>query len=250
MSGFLEAFDTLRPGMVVVLGVPYDEHSSFLRGAALAPARIRQALRSGSANLCAESGLDLGAEPRFRDLGDLELAGGAAALVQIEEAVAGLLDRGVRVLSLGGDVALMFASRRAFLIGLVLFLLTHIVYSLAFTALSGFHAADIVTGAILLGVGAAIFFYLRPGLGSMKIPVLLYILITCFMVSRAISTFFGDAFTTPQAWLISLGAVSFMVSDLVLAVNRFHHPIEAHRLSLFPYYLGQLLIALSPSYFG
>ena len=154
------------------------------------------------------------------------------------------------VLSLGGDVALMFASRRAFLIGLVLFLLTHIVYSLAFTALSGLHAADIVTGAILLGVGAAIFYYLRPGLGSMKIPVLLYILITCFMVNRAISTFFGDAFTTPQAWLISLGAVSFMVSDLVLAVNRFHHPIEAHRLSLFPYYLGQLLIALSPSYFG
>ena len=154
------------------------------------------------------------------------------------------------VFSLGGDVALMFASRRAFLIGLVLFLLTHIVYSLAFTVPNGFHAADLVTGAILLGVGAAVFLYLRSGLGSMEVPVLLYILITCFMVNRAISTFFGDAFTMPQAWLISLGAVSFMISDIVLAVNRFHHPIEAHRLSLFPYYLGQLLIALSPSYFG
>jgi uncharacterized membrane protein YhhN len=154
------------------------------------------------------------------------------------------------VLSLGGDVALMFTSRRAFLIGLVLFLLTHIVYSLAFTVPNGFHAADLVTGAILLGVGAAIFFYLRSGLGSMQVPVLLYILIICFMVNRAISTFSGDAFTTPQAWLISLGAVSFMISDVVLAVNRFHHPIKAHRLSLFPYYLGQLLIALSPSYFS
>jgi uncharacterized membrane protein YhhN len=153
-------------------------------------------------------------------------------------------------LSLGGDVALMFESRRAFMIGLVLFLLTHVVYSLAFTVLNGFHAADIVTGAVLLGVGAAIFFYLRPGLGSMKVPVILYIFITCFMVNRAISTFFGDAFTTTQAWLISLGAISFMFSDIVLAVNRFHHPMEKHRLSLFPYFLGQLLIALSPSYFG
>jgi hypothetical protein len=70
------------------------------------------------------------------------------------------------------------------------------------------------------------------------------------MVNRAISTFFGDAFTTTQAWLISLGAISFMFSDIVLAVNRFHHPMEKHRLSLFPYFLGQLLIALSPSYFG
>ena len=154
------------------------------------------------------------------------------------------------IFSLGGDVALMFASRRAFLIGLVLFLLTHIVYSLAFTVPNGFHAADLVTGAILLGIGAAIFFYLRSGLGSMQVPVLLYILITCFMVNRAISTFSGDAFTTPQVWLISLGAVLFMISDVILAVNRFHHPIEAHRLSLFPYYLGQLLIALSPSYFS
>jgi uncharacterized membrane protein YhhN len=154
------------------------------------------------------------------------------------------------LLSLGGDVALMFASRRAFLIGLVLFLLAHVVYSAAFTAINGFHTADLIAGTVLLAVGAAIYLYLRPGLRSMKVPVILYILITCFMVNRAVSTFYGDAFTTTQAWLISLGAISFMFSDMVLAVNRFHHPLEAHRLSLFPYYLGQLLIALSPSFFA
>ena len=154
------------------------------------------------------------------------------------------------VLALGGDVALMFESKRAFLVGLVLFLLTHVVYSVAFTVPNGFHAADIIAGAVLLGIGMAIFFYLRPGLGSIKVPVLLYILVTCFMVNRAISTFWGDAFTTSQAWLMALGAIFFMLSDIVLAVNRFHHPVKAHRLSLLAYYLGQLLIALSPSYFG
>ena len=154
------------------------------------------------------------------------------------------------LLSLGGDVALMFKSSRAFLIGLVLFLLTHVIYSIAFTLPNGFHAADIITGVVLMGVGVTIYLYLRPGLGSMKLPVMLYVLITCLMVNRAISTFFGDAFTATQAWLLSLGAVLFMLSDIVLAINRFRRPIEAHRLSLFPYYLGQLLIALSPAYFG
>jgi uncharacterized membrane protein YhhN len=154
------------------------------------------------------------------------------------------------VLSLGGDVALMFETNRAFLIGLVLFLLAHVVYSIAFTVPNGFHGADLVTGAVLLVVAVAIYLYLRPGLGSMQGPVILYTLIICFMVNRAISAFFGDAFTTTQAWLLSLGAVFFMLSDVVLAVNRFRRPIEKQRLSLFAYYLGQLLIALSPAYFG
>lgn len=153
------------------------------------------------------------------------------------------------LLSLGGDVALMFESNRAFLIGLVLFLLAHVVYSIAFTMPNGFHTADIVAGVVLLAVGVGVYIYLRPGLGSMNGPVFLYTLIICFMVSRAISTFFGDAFTLTQAWLLSLGAVLFMLSDIVLAVDRFRLPMKRQRLSLFAYYLGQLLIALAPAYF-
>jgi uncharacterized membrane protein YhhN len=93
-------------------------------------------------------------------------------------------------------------------------------------------------------------YYLLPGLGKMKGPVLFYILVICFMVNRAVSTFFGTAFTTTQAWLLTLGAMLFWLSDLVLAINRFRHPFEANRLGLFLYYGGQLLIALSPSYFA
>jgi uncharacterized membrane protein YhhN len=70
------------------------------------------------------------------------------------------------------------------------------------------------------------------------------------MVNRAFSTFFGDAFTTTQAWLITLGAVLFWLSDLVLAINRFRRPLKWEALGLYLYYGGQLLIALSPSYFG
>lgn len=153
------------------------------------------------------------------------------------------------VLSLGGDVALMFRSSRAFLVGLVLFLLAHVVYSIAFTVPNGFHPEDLITGAVLLVAGVVVYLYLRPGLGSMQGPVILYMLIVCFMVNRAASTLFGTTFSTTQAWLITLGAILFWLSDLVLAINRFRRPFRAKRLSLFLYYGGQLLIALSPSYF-
>jgi len=114
MSDFRESFDVLQPGMVAVVGIPYDENSSFMRGPALAPARIREALHSGSANLCSEGGIDLGTEPRFRDLGDLELADGDAALGQIEKTIESLLEHDVYVLSLGGDHAITYPILRAY----------------------------------------------------------------------------------------------------------------------------------------
>jgi len=153
------------------------------------------------------------------------------------------------VLSLGGDVALMLKTDRAFLVGLVLFLLAHIIYSIGFTVPNGFQPQDLISGALLLVIGILVYVYLRPGLGRMQGPVIFYIAVICFMVNRAVSTFFGEAFTTTQAWLLTVGATLFWLSDLVLAVNRFRHPFEANRLSLFLYFGGQLLIALSPSYF-
>jgi agmatinase len=107
------AISTLEPGSVAIVGVPSDENSTFLRGPALAPSRIREALQSGSSNMCAENEHDLGAEPRFRDLGDLELDSGASGLEQIEKTIARLLERDVFVLVLGGDHAITYPVVRA-----------------------------------------------------------------------------------------------------------------------------------------
>lgn len=101
-------------GTVALVGVPWDENSSFLRGAALAPGKVRAALHSGESNLCSETGIDLSAEPRFRDLGDLVLGSGTVALGQIEQAVASTLAQGTRVLCLGGDHAITYPILRAY----------------------------------------------------------------------------------------------------------------------------------------
>ena len=58
---------------VALLGIPWDENSSYLRGAAEAPARIRQVLHCGASNLCAEDGTDLARDDSLFDAGDVEL---------------------------------------------------------------------------------------------------------------------------------------------------------------------------------
>ncbi|MCP4687996.1 MAG: hypothetical protein GY859_08105 [Desulfobacterales bacterium] len=84
--------------MTGVLGAPGAENSSYLKGAAL----VREALHSGSADLCVENGLDLGTGARWRDVGDLDLSDPGSAFQRVEKAAAGLLCRGARVLALGG----------------------------------------------------------------------------------------------------------------------------------------------------
>jgi arginase len=57
--------------MIKLIGIPYDANSSFLRGPAQAPARIRLMEKEGSANLYAEGGKEIRPGVEYKDLGDL-----------------------------------------------------------------------------------------------------------------------------------------------------------------------------------
>ena len=104
----ISRIENLQPGMVAVVGIPFDDNSSFMQGPALAPEKIRKAWNSGSMNLCAESGIDLDKETHFVDLGDLDIAAAPAINEKIETAIAELLDHNVRIISLGGDHAITY----------------------------------------------------------------------------------------------------------------------------------------------
>jgi len=153
-------------------------------------------------------------------------------------------------LSLGGDIALMFQeNRRAFTLGLGLFLLAHVAYAVVFALLGRFSMWDILSATALLAAGAGIYVLLRPDLGKMKAPVIAYIVAISVMVSRAASTLVSPIFSVGQALMILIGAVLFYISDVILAVNRFWRPWKYNRISLVFYYGGQLLLALAASYF-
>src|SRR5262245_168225 len=101
--------------VVCLVGVPWDGSSSFERGAAAAPASIRQALRSPSSNLWNERGDDLGADGVLADHGDLALpVEAAAARGVIEQGVREIVAAGQRPLVLGGDHSITYPVLRAF----------------------------------------------------------------------------------------------------------------------------------------
>ncbi|MEN8242398.1 MAG: lysoplasmalogenase [Chloroflexota bacterium] len=154
------------------------------------------------------------------------------------------------LLSLGGDIALLFQdNKEAFTIGLGLFLAAHIAYMVVFILLGQHSSWDLVSGAILLSAGFALFRLFAPNLGSMKVPVIAYIVIISLMVNQALATFSSPVFSNAQAWMIAGGALLFYISDVILAANRFWRPWKYQRISLAFYYSGQVLIALAASFF-
>src|SRR5215470_20144691 len=104
---------TSRPGTPVLLGIPFDANSSWLRGAAGAPPIIRVSFRSDSSNPWTETGVDLSADGAYCDAGDLKFTF-AEPFTAIENKVGELLDKGMRVVSLGGDHSITLAIIRAF----------------------------------------------------------------------------------------------------------------------------------------
>ena len=97
-----------------LLGLPYDASASFLRGAAEAPPRIREALWSPAGNPWTETGVDLSAADGLADAGDLNLSEDpATARAQIEAGVLSVLDAGFCPLSLGGDHSVAYPVVRA-----------------------------------------------------------------------------------------------------------------------------------------
>lgn len=101
--------DQARIGL---LGVAFDENSSYQRGSALAPQRIREAFFCDSANLWTENETDLGADGIFADAGDIAPAQ-AAMPAEVERAAGQIHAAGVKVFAFGGDHSVTYPLVRA-----------------------------------------------------------------------------------------------------------------------------------------
>jgi uncharacterized membrane protein YhhN len=103
-------------------------------------------------------------------------------------------------------------------------------------------------GIISAAMAALIYSYLYPGLsGIMVYFVLLYVILICTMAWRAVARvqFFGDLWTWTKLCAFA-GAVCFLVSDFVIAVDKFRYPVPySHQIIMVTYYAAQLGIALS-----
>ena len=95
-----------------MLGVAFDENSSYKRGPALAPPKIREAFFCDSTNLWTEDETDLGAEGIFADAGDIAPSQ-VDMLIETERAASQLYAAGLKVFAFGGDHSITYPLVRA-----------------------------------------------------------------------------------------------------------------------------------------
>lgn len=152
------------------------------------------------------------------------------------------------VFAFAGDVLLMMQTENAnlFMYGLIAFLLCHIFYIRAFT-LDHKSNPNFKNPYFLWAVGAfaifcsGLFFYLQPNLGAMQFPVLMYAIIITLMAIMAVNRY--GKVNIFSFKLILYGALFFLLSDSVLAVNKFSTPIaQGGSLIMASYMIAQYLI--------
>jgi len=154
------------------------------------------------------------------------------------------------IFCLGGDVFLALPQPKMFLLGLLSFLMGHVFYVLAFFAMAkiGLWTWGGCLAAILIGGG--IFFWLKPYLGSMQLPVAAYVVVISIMVIGACSIMGDTGLNSNGRLLVFSGALCFYFSDIFVARDRFVKQEFLNRFLGLPlYYLGQFLLAFSVGWF-
>ena len=144
--------------------------------------------------------------------------------------------------SIVGDVFLMLPSDR-FVPGLLSFLIAHLLYIAAFRSRT--REVSLAWPAVACAsYGILMLWFLFPNLGDMKLPVSIYLIVILVMAWQALNWWAmngqaGSAFA-------ALGAVLFVASDSIIAINRFQGRVRfSDVLIMATYFSAQWLIALS-----
>lgn len=146
-----------------------------------------------------------------------------------------------------GDVLLMFETKNEnfFILGLVAFLIAHIFYILFFEKII---VAENLKKRYWLFLPVMVYYVvlisvLSPTLEDMKWPVRVYGIVISYMLIKALQT--GWIRNRMAALYLISGAILFVISDSILALNKFYQPFEyAGIFIMVTYGLAQLLITI------
>lgn len=148
-----------------------------------------------------------------------------------------------------GDVFLLFEARQQlfFIFGLICFLTTHILYIIYFLSIRSEKISLLIKFPILIlavvAYGISLVGLLFPHLGGLKIPVMAYAAVICTMLLSSLHVF--NKVIRPVNVLYISGALFFVLSDSLLAVNKFYQAFEyAGMFIMFTYCLAQYLIII------
>src|SRR5215216_6442804 len=147
--------------------------------------------------------------------------------------------------SLVGDVFLMLPWD-LFIAGLLSFLVAHLLYTGAFIYMTGRISSLLYAVPFFLYGGVMMWILLPRVGGAMKLPVMIYMAVILAMAWQAVNRWI----VTRQkgSLLAAIGAILFVASDSMLAINRFASPFpESSLFVMATYFVAQWLIAISIS---
>lgn len=98
---------------IVLLGMPFDDYSSHLKGAAEGASVIRRMLSEGSANSSTELGKDLKADVNIVDAGDIDCSDSVDGFHSLEAAIDDIAEKYAKPLTIGGDHSITFPIVKA-----------------------------------------------------------------------------------------------------------------------------------------
>ncbi|RKE92230.1 lysoplasmalogenase [Ichthyenterobacterium magnum] len=149
------------------------------------------------------------------------------------------------IFSVIGDILLMFVehSPNYFMLGLVSFLIAHLMYAFVFLKHRNKNKNPIGFVGLLLIYAAGLFYLLKDGLGDMLIPVIVYMII---ILSMATTAFLRKSEVNTSSYnFVFLGAVLFMMSDSLLALNKFYQSLAYSNITIMlTYALAQYFIVI------
>lgn len=124
-----------------------------------------------------------------------------------------------------GDVLLLFTGVKDlyFILGLSAFLIGHLVYIVLFRQYSGPIKFRLLPFTLILIYIIVFLSYLSGHLGNLFMPVLLYALVIGAMLYFAIQASMHQL--KANGFLLTSGAVAFVISDSILAINKFYSPV-------------------------
>jgi uncharacterized membrane protein YhhN len=129
-----------------------------------------------------------------------------------------------------GDVFLLYEYKSPlfFIFGLASFLFTHICYIIYFVRIKSSQVSllrqQLWLAALVLAYGCSLVMLLYPGLGDLKFPVIIYAAVICTMLLCSLHVFYKTG--RPANVFFVMGALLFVISDSLLAVNKFLSPLS------------------------
>ena len=128
--------------------------------------------------------------------------------------------------SMLGDLFLTQTGQGYFLLGMVSFILTHICNGSNFLRIQSFRFQNPAPAVIALLVFVLVTFFvfrlIQPELGSLQIPILIYMGIIGIMGILSSNLWVNTAIRSIVIRYFIPGAVFFIMSDSLLAMNSFH----------------------------